>query len=357
MDDLQNEVEKTFNQDFPPCNDWTEIELVNTITYNVARVASRMFGGTTLSDNPAWVKASIGYATDGFIGAQALKQYPRLLRPVVKHFLEPIRRIHGHYRVAESAVIPILEERERTGEKACDFLYWMTEQARGNERDKKFLAAILLKISFAAMHTTAAALAQVIFDLCAMPEYVEPLRAEILKVTDAKGVIGKNDFSKLILLDSIMKESQRLNPLVLVTFERYIWKDVQLPNGIVIPAHTTVGVPAHAVTMDPNIYDKPETFDGYRFVKLRNAAHEDSGKHSFASTNHSSMGFGYGKHACPGRHFATNEIKAMMVYLLLNYDFKLPPGTKRPQSLVIETQNLPDHHAKVLFRRRGECAE
>jgi cytochrome P450 len=64
------------------------------------------------------------------------------------------------------------------------------------------------------------------------------------------------------------------------------------------------------------------------------------------------MAFGYGRHACPGRFFASNEIKAIMGYLLLNYDMKFAEGQTRPKSLLFETQNLPDHEATVLFRKR-----
>ena len=125
MDALQDEIHKTFQEDFPPCDTWTEVPLVETITYNVARVASRMFGGAELSDNHDWVISSIGYATDGFLGAQALKLYPPILRPLVRYFVPAISKIHKHYKVAESTVIPILDRREKTGEKASDLLYWM----------------------------------------------------------------------------------------------------------------------------------------------------------------------------------------------------------------------------------------
>ena len=41
-----------------------------------------------------------------------------------------------------------------------------------------------------------------------------------------------------------------------------------------------------------------------------------------------------------------------MVYMLMNYDMKFKEGQKRPESLLFETQNLPNHEATVLFRRR-----
>lgn len=174
-----------------------------------------MFGGATLSENKEWVKASIAFAVDGFIGAQAIKKYPEPLRPIAKYFIPELRNIKKHYEAAERAAIPLLEQRELNGEKALDLLYWMNDQAQGAEKDKKFIAGILLKVSFAAIHTSAAAPSQLIFDLCAMPEYFEPLREEMESALNADGIIDKQGFGKLVKLDSIMKESQRFNPLLL----------------------------------------------------------------------------------------------------------------------------------------------
>lgn len=50
-----------------------------------------------------------------------------------------------------------------------------------------------------------------------MPEYIEPLRKEIESVLDPDGFIEKRSFNQLVKLDSIMKESQRFNPLLLST--------------------------------------------------------------------------------------------------------------------------------------------
>lgn len=70
-----------------------------------------------------------------------------------------------------------------------------------------------------------------------------------------------------------------------------------------------------------------------------------------------SMAFGYGRHACPGRFFASAEIKAIMVYLPMNYDFKFPDDrTERPPSLIFETQNSPNHMGRILFKRRQMAA-
>lgn len=151
-----------------------------------------------------------------------------------------------------------------------------------------------------------------------------------------------------------------------VTFERLITRPHTFSDGFTIPANTQIGVPTQAISMDPELYHEPERFDGLRFYKLKKAleskqdgAKKDvgaTGKLAFASSNHESMAFGYGRHACPGRWFAGNEIKLIMVHLLDNYEFRFPDGKigldSRPASLGVETQYLPDHEAVIEIRAR-----
>ena len=136
--------------------------------------------------------------------------------------------------------------------------------------------------------------------------------------------------------------------------ERMVHVDYQMSDGFIIPAHTSIGSPAQAVSMDPDIYPNPEKFDAFRFVELRETDPERANKMQYASSNPMCMSFGFGRHACPGRFFASNEIKAIIAYLITNYDFKFPEGQGRPPSLGFETQYLPNHEGKVLMKRRPQ---
>lgn len=97
--------------------------------------------------------------------------------------------------------------------------------------------------------------------------------------------------------------------------------DVYLSNGIVIPKGVKCAVP-NITRIDASIYENPEEFDGYRFLKMRsNPSKENSAQ--FVTTSFQSLGFGHGLHACPGRFFAANEVKIALCHLLLKYDWKL----------------------------------
>ena len=45
MVEIQEEIHDTFAATFPPCVDWTEVNVVDCMTQTVARVSSRMCGG------------------------------------------------------------------------------------------------------------------------------------------------------------------------------------------------------------------------------------------------------------------------------------------------------------------------
>ena len=91
----------------------------------------------------------------------------------------------------------------------------MTDDAKGNEQDPTFIADIQLKMSFAALHTSAATPMQLIYDLCLMPEYIGDLREEIESALATRSPTDKQTLMQLPKLDSFMKESQRFNPLLL----------------------------------------------------------------------------------------------------------------------------------------------
>lgn len=53
----------------------------------------------------------------------------------------------------------------------------------------------------------------------------------------------------------------------------------------------------------------------------------------------------------PGRFFAVNEIKLMLAFFLLRYDFKTE-NAARPKDWEFQSQIIPDLSAKILIRRR-----
>lgn len=198
----------------------------------VARVSSRMFGGTDLSRHQEWVDSTINFAVDGFVGAQKIKKYPLFIRPIAQYWIPELSKIEQHHETARRVIVPLLERRQAEDFKNVDFLQWMRDSAQGEEMDNKYIASIQLKLSFAAIHTSAAAPTQLLYDMCILPEYIVPLRQEVEEVIAEHGALTRQALLKLVKMDSFMKESQRFNPLLLSRFKRIPPAHVQYQRGV-----------------------------------------------------------------------------------------------------------------------------
>ena len=110
-------------------------------------------------------------------------------------------------------------------------------------------------------------------------------------------------------------------------------------------------MPTAAIALDENLMPGAHEFDPMRFYKQRQDP-DEANLHQFTTTEKNSLHFGYGKWACPGRFFAMYEIKLILAYLLLKYEFKFPGEGKRPENLSAHEYVFPDQDAHVLFRER-----
>ena len=206
--------------------DWKETCISDILARVVARASSRMFAGPTLSRHEEWTETMIDFTTDSFLAAQRLKDFPAYVRPIAQYFIPAVSKIFKHFALARTLIIPIMDERERSQKRFEDLLQWMMDNAEG--RSKSVLSAINLHVAFAAIHTSAVAITHIIYDLCAMPEYVEPLRQEIEQALAEESVPTKKSLLKMPKLDSFMRESQRLNPLLLSKLKLQIRIPVRL---------------------------------------------------------------------------------------------------------------------------------
>jgi len=120
--------------------------------------------------------------------------------------------------------------------------------------------------------------------------------------------------------------------------DRDIVRPFTLSDGTYLPKGITVVANAWQIIHDRDVLQSdsdPNSFDGLRYYKMRNQLlktgldeKEVAGKHQFVSVSNSSLMFGYGRHDCPGRFFAGNEIKLLLAKIIMTYDLRIAPGSK-----------------------------
>jgi cytochrome P450 len=126
---------------------------------------------------------------------------------------------------------------------------------------------------------------------------------------------------------------------------------VTLSDGLKIPKGTLVNLMCHNM-WDESTYPNADQFDAYRFYRLRQNAETRNRAHLVSATPEY-LGFGLGKHSCPGRFFAETSIKLVLCNLLLKYDMKLVEGVT-PRIEHIGNAMLADSSAPIAVRRRQE---
>ncbi|KAI4151581.1 MAG: hypothetical protein LQ340_003426, partial [Diploschistes diacapsis] len=139
-----------------------------------------------------------------------------------------------------------------------------------------------------------------------------------------------------------------------VAFNPIVRTPLTLSDGTRLPAGTHFSVASEAVMHNAAFVASPDAFDPFRYYRLRESGPDQVQKHQSAMTDQNNLHFGHGKYSCPGRFFASNEIKIIMAHLLLQYDFKYPEGCGRPRSLSAD-ENLypdPDPAARLEMRER-----
>ncbi|KAI6034723.1 hypothetical protein BKA83DRAFT_687227 [Pisolithus microcarpus] len=62
--------------------------------------------------------------------------------------------------------------------------------------------------------------------------------------------------------------------------------------------------------------------------------------------------FGFGKHRCPGRFPAANELKTMLAYILVSHDVKFEGRVSRPTSIHWDLNVIADPTVRVMVRKR-----
>lgn len=218
-DDLVDETASCLQETWGQGREWQTRMMKEDVLDIVARLSSRVFLGKELCRNPEWLEISKNYTVDSFMASNLLRLCPDLLRPILYWFIPTCTRLRREVRDSRRLIMPEVEKRIASAQKALeaggplpktsDTIGWMMEVSKGRRVD---YVAGQLSLTMAAIHTTSESTVRSILRLCEHPELVEPLRTEMISVLQQEGW-SKTSLYKLRLLDSFLKEVQRLDGL------------------------------------------------------------------------------------------------------------------------------------------------
>ncbi|KAK1991787.1 trichothecene C-8 hydroxylase [Colletotrichum falcatum] len=349
------------NRIFRDSTEWHDIPLKQDMLQLIGLVSSCQFVGEELRGTDEWLKVSLDYANNIFVAAFFLGLVPPVLRPVVHWFIPQCRALRVAMRKARKITRGILEKRRKENEELAargepqvvsnDIFGW--SELRSGSQPHYDPAASLMALSILALHTTADLLCRTLLDLAERPELVEELRLEMTKALSDKG--WKMDaVHEMRLLDSVIKESMRLDPGALTSLSRVLEEEVRLSDGTVLPKGSQTLIPSYR-QWNPAFYENPDVYDPYRFLRMRREKDKEKSA-LLVSTTENFTSFGHGVLACPGRFFAAVEIKIALIHLLLGYDFRPASGYKR-RNVCFDFVEQFDPDSKICMRMRREFVD
>ena len=136
---------------------------------------------------------------------------------------------------------------------------------------------------------------------------------EVDAVFGEKEELDFDDITKLVYLETVLREALRMNPPVNAT-SRVCTKDKVVIEGLHIPQGAIPFIPQVALHRDPRYWEEPKSFNPDRF-----SAAERSKMKPF-----SFMPFMAGPRNCIGKNFAMLEMKVMISRFLREFELENP---------------------------------
>ncbi|XP_073813532.1 cytochrome P450 4p1-like [Musca autumnalis] len=194
---------------------------------------------------------------------------------------------------------------------------------------------------FEGYDTTSMSLIFCLMNLSLQQEMQERCYQEILENIDSNlQQVDIASLNKLKYLECFLKESMRLYPTVPIIMREAV-EETELPNGLILPAHSYVTLHIFDLQRNPKHFENPEVFDPDRFLPENSV-----GRHPYAFSP-----FSAGQRNCIGQKFAIHEMKTLLVHVIKN--FKLlpmvdPSKFEFKSGIIIRTKN----EVKVKFVKR-----
>ncbi|KAF7354785.1 hypothetical protein MSAN_01392700 [Mycena sanguinolenta] len=344
-------------------SDWKLFQVMPIAMQIVARTSNRVFVGLPLCREKKYLDLILNYTVTVFTRGTIIGLLPALLKPILGPLISTRKSSIRH---ALKFLGPMIDERLRKDDECgsdwpgrpTDLISWLIDVAEGEERTTSALTLRVLATNMAAIHNTSMTLTSALFDLTAHPEYISPLREE------AERVIAEQGWSKAALgsmhkIDSFIRESQRLTGTAPVQMPRKVLakNGFTFSDGTTIPHGAFLTVSSIPVQYDPDHYEHPNVFDGLRFFRMRDESAQEGGTFTrhMVSTSADHLVFGHGRHACPGRFFAATQIKAMIAYILINYDVRSETAGVRPPEQCWGLLRWPNPWGRIWLRKRGSA--
>lgn len=227
----QKDAQVAFDRAIGSCPEWKSFPLYWTVQELVAATNASGLVGPELGHDRRWVRAVQHFPIVTALAVYISNIVPRIVRPFVASFV--YLPAWGYYIYLKVLLKPMAkadwEEYESADEKgkkeilcvAPDKKFpitaWLMSRYRPEERSLAQITHDLIVATFESTPSTAGTLFFILAELVSRPELVEELRDEVDEVL-SNGLLPQTTLTELRKMDSVMRESTRVNPFSLCEY-------------------------------------------------------------------------------------------------------------------------------------------
>ncbi|GMY29547.1 cytochrome P450 78A7-like [Fagus crenata] len=266
--------------------------------YELVREGFELLGAFNWSDYLPWLNNFY----DPFCVNQRCSALVPRVKKLVKKIIDEHRYRHGH----DSSKLS----------NNADFVDVLLSLDGDEKLEEDDMVAVLWEMIFRGTDTTALLTEWVMAELVLNYDVQDKLHRELDLVVGNK-YVADADVAKLPYLQAIVKETLRVHPPgPLLSWARMSTSDVQLSNGMMVPANTTAMVNMWAITHDPKVWEEVLVFKPERFLKSEGGVDLDvrGGDLRLAP-------FGAGRRVCPGKNLGLLTMSLWVAKLFQHFEW------------------------------------
>ena len=354
---IEKGLKEALEQQFPSLHtagDYTIVSPLHTVIFDmIGSMLSVILTGDELGRDPELVLA--------------MKELTSVINEITfksnskPKFLVDRRRLQELTAIVHKHIEAEVQERRLKEMYKLDFLQLLVD-AR-DDQDQEYppdvIANRMLGIVFATFDTTATALTNLLLEVASPSKTAikRRIQTEVDSIPAGppltQDIISQSmTYSKVCLYESL----RRPKSVISAPLRKVVNEDFRVPMGkgadgikevAVIPQGYILSFNDILVNHDPNNFDSPETFD-----PDRNQLNNQHGV-TAAGIAKKTVGFGLGRHECPGRFFAAEEIQVALVVLFRYFDFSTETDfqPKCKGGVAVNDDPMP---VRVTLKKAGE---
>uniref|UniRef100_A0AAY4D597 Uncharacterized protein n=1 Tax=Denticeps clupeoides TaxID=299321 RepID=A0AAY4D597_9TELE len=318
-----------------PCKAWKEDGLFK-YSYNIVFRAGylALFGNETLKTTGSLEKAKEIDRLQSDELFYEFRKYDQLFPNLAYGVLGPSEKIEAE-RLKRLFWNMLSVQKVNTKENISGWVLDQQQMRAENGMEEFMMDRYMFLLLWASQGNTGPSAFWLLLYLMKNPEAMKAVQDEVAKVLQETGQevrwggpvinLTRDMLLQTPILDSAVEETLRLTAAPILT--RAVLQDMMLPMSDGSQYRVREGdrvslFPYTALQMNPEIHPDPHTFKYNRFLTPKGDKKTDFYKNG-KKLKYCTMPWGAGVSMCPGRFFATNELKQFVFLMLSYFEFEL----------------------------------